>query len=230
MQFLVAALLLVGLTGCQSIEDKNVKIETQQDSVSYSIGLSVGKTLQRDSITITPEVFLRGVLDAKADSAKRLMSDKEVESCMMAFQQEMQKKAMDRAQAIAEKNITDGMNFLAENANKPGVVSLPSGLQYKVITAGNGKKPTSSSTVKTHYRGRLLDGTEFDSSYKRNEPAVFPVSGVIPGWIEALQLMPVGSKWELYIPANLAYGEQGAGNVIPPNAVLIFEIELLEIQ
>lgn len=230
MQFLVAALLLVGLTGCQSIEDKNVKIETQQDSVSYSIGLSVGKTLQRDSITITPEVFLRGVLDAKADSAKRLMSDEQVESCMMAFQQEMQKKAIDRARAIAEKNITDGMNFLAENANKPGVVTLPSGLQYKVITAGNGKKPSASATVKTHYRGRLLDGTEFDSSYKRNEPAVFPVSGVIPGWIEALQLMPVGSKWELYIPANLAYGEQGAGNVIPPNAVLIFEIELLEIQ
>jgi FKBP-type peptidyl-prolyl cis-trans isomerase FklB len=134
------------------------------------------------------------------------------------------------AQQLADKNQKEGEVFLAENKKKKGVVTLPSGLQYHVITAGTGKIPKATDTVTTHYRGTLIDGTEFDSSYKRGEPASFPVNGVIKGWTEALQLMKVGSKWQLFIPSNLAYGPQGAGQVIGPSATLIFEIELLSIK
>lgn len=230
MRYLLAVLILAGITGCQSQQDKAVKLETRQDKISYSIGLNVGKNLHRDSIAISPEAFLRGVMDAKLDSSKHLMSDAEIQDTMKAFSHEMQTKAEERARVQASKNLAEGAAFLAENAKKPGVIVLPSGLQYRVITEGTGKKPTAASTVKTNYAGRLLDGTEFDSSYKHGQAAVFPCNGVIPGWTEALQLMKVGSKWELFIPSNLAYGEQGAGNVIPPNATLIFQIELLEIQ
>jgi FKBP-type peptidyl-prolyl cis-trans isomerase FklB len=230
MRYFVAAMLVAGLSGCQASGDKDVKLETQQEKVSYSIGLTVGNNLKRDSITVSPDAFLRGVLDAREDSAKRLMTDKEVHETMTAFQQEMQTKAAEREAAQATKNKTEGEAFLAANAKLPGIKVLPSGLQYRVITEGTGKTPQATSTVKTHYRGKLLDGTEFDSSYKRGEPAVFPVTGVINGWTEALQMMKVGSKWEVFIPSNLAYGEQGAGGVIPPNATLIFEVELLEIQ
>jgi FKBP-type peptidyl-prolyl cis-trans isomerase FklB len=230
MRYLLAVLVLAGITGCQSQQGANVKLETRQDKISYSIGMSVGKNLHRDSIAISPEAFLRGVMDAKLDSSKHLMTEAEIQDTMRAFSREMQVKQEERARAQAIKNITEGATFLAENAKKPGVVTLPSGLQYRVITEGTGKKPQLTSTVKTHYTGRLLDGTEFDSSRKHGQPAEFPCNGVIPGWTEALQLMKAGSKWELYIPSNLAYGEQGAGNVIPPNATLIFEIELLEVQ
>ncbi|MBP1656634.1 MAG: hypothetical protein H6Q31_1235 [Bacteroidetes bacterium] len=230
MHYLLATLLVVGLTGCSSSGEKNVKLETQQDKVSYSIGLTVGNNLVRDSITIMPDAFLRGVMDARRDSAERLMTDMQVHETMIAFKKQMDSVAMERAHAQAVKNKEAGDTFLATNAHAPGVKTLPSGLQYRVITEGKGKTPTAASTVKTHYRGRLLDGTEFDSSYKRGEPAVFPVTGVISGWTEALQLMKEGSKWELFIPSNLAYGEQGAGGVIPPNATLVFEVELLEIQ
>jgi len=230
MQFILAAMLVVGISGCQSTGEKDVKLETKQDKVSYSIGLTVGNNLKRDSITISPEAFLRGVLDARVDSAQRVMTEKEVQETMTAFQQEMQTKAQEREQAQALKSRTEGEAFLASNAKAPGIQVMPSGLQCRVITEGTGPKPQASSTVKVHYRGRLVDGTEFDSSLKRGEPAVFPVNGVIPGWTEALQLMKVGSKWEVFIPSHLAYGEQGAGGVIPPNATLIFEVELLEIQ
>lgn len=230
MYSLWAAVLIVGFAGCQASGEKDVKLETQQDKVSYSIGMTVGKNLHRDSIAITPDAFLRGVLDAGVDSAARLMTDAQIQETMMAFQQEMQEKAGQRARALAQKNKEEGEAFLAENAKKPGVITLPSGLQYRVITDGAGGKPLAASTVRTHYTGKLLDGTEFDSSVKRGEPAVFPVHGVIPGWTEALQLMKVGSKWELFIPSTLGYGEHGAGNVIPPNATLVFEIELLGIE
>jgi FKBP-type peptidyl-prolyl cis-trans isomerase FklB len=230
MQALWAAVLAVALIGCQTSGEKNVKLETQKDKVSYSIGLTFGKNINRDSVAINPDVFLRGVLDASADSAHRLMTDKEMQETMTVFQQDMQKKQMEQAHAAGEKNRLEGEAFLAENAKKPGVVTLPSGLQYKVLVEGKGKKPTAQATVKTHYSGKLLNGTEFDSSIKRGEPAVFPCSGVIRGWTEALLLMPVGSKWELYIPASLAYGEAGAGGVIPPNATLIFQVELIAIQ
>jgi FKBP-type peptidyl-prolyl cis-trans isomerase FklB len=230
MRYLLAVLILAGITGCQSQQEKNVKLETRQDKISYSIGLSVGKNLTRDSIAISPEAFLRGVMDARLDTSKHLMTEAEIQDTMRAFSKEMQVKTEERARAQAVKNISEGAAFLAENAKKPGVVVLPSGLQYRVLTEGTGKKPLLTSTVKTNYAGRLLDGTEFDSSIKHGQPAVFPCNGVIPGWTEALQLMKTGSKWELYVPSNLAYGEQGAGNVIPPNATLIFDIELIEVQ
>jgi FKBP-type peptidyl-prolyl cis-trans isomerase FklB len=230
MRYLLAVLVLAGITGCQSQQGANVKLETRQDKISYSIGMSVGKNLHRDSIAISPEAFLRGVMDAKLDSSKQLMTEAELQDTMRAFSRDMQIKQEERARAQATKNITEGAAFLAENAKKPGVVTLPSGLQYRVITEGKGKKPEPASTVRTHYTGRLLDGTEFDSSRKHGQPAEFPCNGVIPGWTEALLLMKTGAKWELFIPAGLAYGEQGAGNVIPPNATLIFDIELLEVK
>lgn len=230
MYAIVVALLAVGLIGCQSTGDKKVTLETQKDKVSYAIGLNVGNSLKKDSIALNTDAFLRGLTDASADSSKRLMTDQEIQETMMAFQDSMRTRQMQSAKAAGEKNRAEGEAFLADNAKKPGVVTLPSGLQYKVITQGSGKKPLATSTVTTHYRGKLLNGTEFDSSYKRGQPASFPCNGVIKGWTEALQLMSIGSKWELYVPPSLAYGENGAGSVIPPNATLIFEVELLSIQ
>jgi FKBP-type peptidyl-prolyl cis-trans isomerase FklB len=225
-----AAVMLVGLMGCQTTDEKNVKLETQMDKVSYAIGLNIGNNMKRDSIQVNPEALLRGIMDASVDSTKHLMTDSAIAETMMAFQTEMQKKREEVAHKMSEKNRVEAEAFLAANAKKPGVVTLPSGLQYRVITQGKGKKPSATSTVTTHYAGRLLDGTEFDSSVKRGQPATFPVNGVIKGWSEALQLMPVGSKWELVVPSALAYGDQGAGGVIPPGAVLIFEVELLSIK
>jgi len=230
MNQLWAALLMVGLTGCQTTSEKQVKLETQVDKVSYAIGLNIGNNMNRDSIKINPDALVRGIVDASGDSAARLMTDSQIVETMTAFQQEMQKKREEMAFKAAEKNRLDGEAFLAANAKKPGVVTLPSGLQYRVITEGKGKKPSATATVTTHYVGRLVDGTEFDSSIKRGQPAVFPVNGVIKGWTEALQLMPVGSKWEIVVPSALGYGESGAGGVIPPGATLIFEVELLSIQ
>jgi len=230
MNMTIPALLMVGLLGCQTTGDKPVKLETKQDKVSYSIGMNIGGSLKRDSIAIVPEAFLRGIMDAGADSAQRLMTDQEMQETLTAFQEEVRTRKAENAKAQSEKNRTEGEAFLAENAKKPGVVTLPSGLQYKVLSEGKGKSPKESSTVTVNYVGRLLDGTEFDSSFKRGEPATFPCGGVIRGWTEGLQLMKEGSKYEFYIPPSLAYGENGAGGVIPPNATLIFEVELLAIQ
>jgi len=225
-----AAVMLVGLMGCQTTDEKQVKIETQVDKVSYAIGLNIGNNIKRDSVTFNPEILLRGIMDASVDSAKRLMTDSAIAETMMAFQTEMQNRRAEIAHKASEKNRAEGEAYLAVNAKKPGVVTRPSGLQYRVIAAGKGKKPSATSTVTVHYAGRLIDGTEFDSSVKHGQPATFPLSNVMQGWNEALQLMPAGSKWELVIPPALAYGDQGAGGVIPPSAVLIFEIELLSIQ
>jgi FKBP-type peptidyl-prolyl cis-trans isomerase FklB len=225
-----AAALVVGITGCQNTSEKQVKLETQTDKVSYSIGLNIGQNMKRDSIKINPEVLVRGIMDASLDSASHLMTEAQIQECMTAFQKEMQQKQQENARMAGEKNRAEGDAYLAANSKKPGVVTLPSGLQYRIITQGTGKKPSATSTVSTHYIGRLINGTEFDSSVKRGQPATFPCNGVIKGWTEALQMMPVGSKWELVIPPSLGYGEQGAGGVIPPNAVLVFEVELLSIQ
>jgi FKBP-type peptidyl-prolyl cis-trans isomerase FklB len=146
---------------------------------------------------------------------------------MNTFKEEMTKKQEEAMKKAAEKNKKDGAAFLAENKKKEGVVTLPSGLQYKIITQGTGNTPKATDTVTVNYRGSLVDGTEFDSSYKRGQPATFPVNGVIKGWTEALQLMKEGAKWQLFIPSDLAYGEKGAGNVIGPNATLIFDVELI---
>ena len=225
-KFIVVALLL-SLFGGTLLAQTKAAPKTKKEKVSYSIGVNIGKDLKMkmQELDINNAFLLQGIKDAVND-AKPTMSDQDMEATMMTFQQEMAGKIKN----LAEKNSKDGEAFLEANKKKSGVITLPSGLQYKIIKEGNGAKPTASQTVKCNYRGTLIDGKEFDSSYKRNEPTEFPVGGVIKGWTEALLLMPVGSKWELYIPSNLAYGERGAGQMIGPNATLVFEIELLSIK
>jgi FKBP-type peptidyl-prolyl cis-trans isomerase len=203
-------------------------LKTQKDKISYAIGLGLGKTLHRDSVDVDLNILLRGVKDAQAGS-KPLMTDDEIKSTMVALQGEVRQRQAEKTQLAGGTNKKQGEAFLAANQTKPGVVALPSGLQYKILKEGTGPKPTASDSVVCNYRGVLLDNTEFDSSARHGGPATFSVGQVIRGWTEALQLMPVGSKWELFIPAELAYGQRGAGEDIGPNATLIFEIELLSI-
>jgi FKBP-type peptidyl-prolyl cis-trans isomerase FklB len=203
--------------------------KTQKDKVSYAIGMNVGSTLHRQGVDIDPKVLQQGLQDALA-GGKTLLSEEEERAVLTELQADMRKKQQEKMQQAGEANKKDGEAFLAANKAKEGVVTLPSGLQYKVITTGTGPKPTASDSVVCNYRGTLIDGKEFDSSYKRGQPATFPVSGVIKGWTEALQLMPVGSKWQLFVPSELGYGERGTGADIGPNATLIFEVELLSIQ
>jgi FKBP-type peptidyl-prolyl cis-trans isomerase FklB len=204
-------------------------LKTEKDKVSYAIGMNMGKSMSKNAVDIDPNILVRGMKDALAGKAQ--MTDDEVKTVMTAFQGEMKKKQEEKMQEAAATNKKDGDAFLAANKAKAGVVTLPSGLQYKIITEGNGPKPTAQDTVQCNYKGTLLDGTEFDSTAKHGgKPATFPVGGVIKGWTEALQLMPVGSKWQLYIPSDLAYGARGAGGAIGPNATLIFDVELVSIQ
>jgi len=229
MLFRVLVILGVGLFVRVADAEDTVSLKTQKEKVSYGIGLDIGTTLKSQSIDVDPAALAAGIADVVTGKEPRLTSE-EVQKVMNAFQEEMRGKMEAEKAKIADKNKAEGMKFLAENKKKKGVVTLPSGLQYKVIKEGDGKMPTKDETVKTNYRGRLVDGTEFDSSYGRGEPTTFPVGAVIPGWTEALQLMKVGSHWELYVPSDLAYGPRGAGQAIGPNATLIFEIELLGIE
>ncbi|HAM71720.1 MAG TPA: peptidylprolyl isomerase [Verrucomicrobiales bacterium] len=196
--------------------------------VSYSFGMQYGNFLKRNSVDIDLEEFTKAVNDILA--GKPAMDEKESQEVMNAFRTEMMAKQQAKARELGEKNEKEGTTFLEANAKKEGVKVTASGLQYKVIKEGTGAKPTATDTVVTHYKGTLIDGSEFDSSYSRGEPATFPVNGVIGGWTEALQLMPVGSKWQLFIPSKLAYKERGSGQKIGPNATLIFDIELLDIK
>ena len=204
-------------------------LKTDKEKLSYAIGMNIGQSMKKDSLDIDPAILSRAIKDAVTGS-KPAMTEEEARTIVTAFRTEMVKKQQAEAQKAGEVNKQAGDKFLAENKTKDGVVTLPSGLQYKVIKQGDGPKPTASDTVVTNYRGTLIDGKEFDSSYKRGQPATFPVGQVIKGWTEALQLMPVGSKWQLYIPSNLAYGDRGAGGDIGPNSTLVFDIELLSIQ
>ena len=193
------------------------------------MGMNFGAGLRKQSIDIDPAILARGLRDAFSNG-KTLLTEDEARAILTQLQSDLRKKQQDLAQQAGDANKKEGIAFLAANKTKDGVVTLPSGLQYKVLQAGAGPKPAPTDTVVCNYRGTLLDNTEFDSSYKRGQPATFPVNGVIKGWTEALQLMPVGSKWQLFIPSELAYGERGAGGQIGPNATLIFEVELLSIQ
>lgn len=197
------------------------------DRISYAIGYDITSRL-KDSFEINPELFMKGIQDSLAEEPA--LTPEQMQETLMEFQVMAQQKQAAAQARKAEENKAAGDAFLAENKTKDGVITLASGLQYKVITPGTGPSPDLNDKVKCHYRGSLINGMEFDSSYQRNEPAVFPVSGVIQGWTEALQLMKEGAKWMLYVPSELAYGEQGAGNVIEPGSTLIFEVELLEIQ
>lgn len=191
--------------------------------------MSMGKNLHRDSIEIDPNIMLQGMKDAMG-GGKTLLTDEEAQAAIAELQNDLRKKQTEHMQAAAETNRKAGDAFLAANKTKEGVVTLASGLQYKILKAGTGPKPTATDSVVCNYRGTLIDGTEFDSSYKSGQSATFPVNGVIKGWTEALQLMPVGSKWQLFVPPALAYGARGAGSDIGPDSTLIFEVELLSIQ
>jgi len=192
--------------------------------------MNIGKNLKRDSVDVDPAVLYRGLKDAFAGN-KLLLTDEEAKTALTVLQTEVRAKEEAKTKAAAVENKKTGEAFLAANKSKEGVVTLPSGLQYKIIKEGTGPKPTAEDTVLCHYRGTLVDSTEFDSSYKRGEPLKIPVGGVIKGWTEAIQLMPVGSKWQLFIPSELAYGERGApGSPIGPNSTLIFDVELVSIE
>ncbi|NOX56229.1 MAG: FKBP-type peptidyl-prolyl cis-trans isomerase [Planctomycetes bacterium] len=207
----------------------DVSLTTPKQKVSYGIGLSLGRSLQRDGLDIDPNLILRGIQDAMA-GREPLVSLDELKAAFQQLQAQLQAKRAVAAKAEAEKNRRLGQQFLENNKKKKGVVTLKSGLQYEVLKSGNGPRPKASDRVKTHYQGTLIDGTVFDSSVARGEPAVFRVDQVIKGWSEALQLMKVGDKWRLVIPPELAYGERGVPPRIGPNAVLIFEVELLGIE
>jgi len=202
--------------------------KTKTERVSYCIGADIGSNMKRQGVEVDPDILAKGLGDALFDREVLIDEDARRE-ILTAFSNEMREKAQQRMKEMAETNKKAADEFLAENAKKEGVVTLPSGLQYKVITEGDGATPKRTDTVSTHYRGTLLDGTEFDSSHKRGQPATFPVGGVIKGWTEALQLMKVGSKWQLFVPPDLGYGERGSRN-IEPNSALIFEVELLSIE
>ncbi|MEP6708913.1 MAG: FKBP-type peptidyl-prolyl cis-trans isomerase [Verrucomicrobiota bacterium] len=206
-----------------------VQLKDQKDKVSYSIGLDIGTTLKRQLIEVNEELLKTGIQDGLSGK-KPLLSEDQVKETMAAFQKDMITKQNEAKKAAAEKNSAEATKFLAENKTKEGVKTTASGLQYKVLREGSGPAPKATDSVKVNYRGTTIDGTEFDSSYKRGEPASFPVNRVIKGWTEALQLMKVGSKYQLFIPGDLAYGERGAGSDIGPNAMLIFEVELLGIN
>ncbi|MBI5731299.1 MAG: FKBP-type peptidyl-prolyl cis-trans isomerase [Ignavibacteriales bacterium] len=217
-------------------DQKGSEIKTQNDSVSYAIGQNIYSQLRDLGLNI--DLLAKSIKDGSVNKSD--LSQENIIKVLTAFQAKMQEKQAAQMKAeqekkkvemapIIEKNKKDGETFLAENKNKEGVKTTASGLQYKILVSGTGSSPKDTSKVKVHYAGRLLDGKEFDSSYKRNQPSEFLLNQVIKGWTEALQLMHVGDKWELYIPYQLAYGEEGRGDMIPPASVLIFEVELLDI-
>ncbi len=215
-------------------QSDKIVLETEKDRFSYIIGIQVGGSIMQGGLDLNPDVLARGIKDV-VEEKELALSEEEMQEAMMALQkkmseaqEEMQREMMDRQREEGGKNLVAAEAFLAENAKEDGVIVRDSGLQYRVLTEGSGDKPTADSQVRVHYKGTLLDGTQFDSSYDRGEPAQFQAGQVIQGWQEALQLMSVGSKWQLFIPPNLAYGENGRPS-IPSNSLLIFEVELLEI-
>lgn len=245
---LLAAALVFGFAACKPIDKdakkddkaadasagatdiaKSTGLKTEKEQASYMIGMDMGKSLK----PIKDEIDLETIMKAARtvmDDGKPLMTEEQAQQVGQAFGARIQAKKQAEMEAAAKKNAADGEAFLAANAKKPGVKTTASGLQYEVVTEGKGPKPKADDTVRVHYKGSLLDGTTFDSSYDRKEPAVFSLQQVAPGWAEGVQLMPVGSKYKLWIPAKLGYGEQGTpGGPIPPNATLVFEVELLDI-
>lgn len=200
---------------------------SQKDKMSYALGMNLGEYLTRNPVELNFDAAVNGLRDFIAGTPK--LSREEYVSAMQLLQQQMQEAGRRQMEQDAAANALAEKNFMAQNARRPGVTVTASGLQYEVLKQGSGAKPSANSVVRVHYTGTLLDGTKFDSSVDRGEPAEFGVNQVIAGWTEALQLMPVGSKYKLYIPAAIAYGARGAGEAIPPNAALIFEVELLDI-
>ncbi|MFV1967568.1 MAG: FKBP-type peptidyl-prolyl cis-trans isomerase [Pirellulaceae bacterium] len=221
--------LLVTPASAQDATTEKPALRTTMEQASYAIGLNIGRNIQSDGMELSIAALLQGLEDSLTKAAP-LLSEEQCRAAMQQFQREHETKMTQKRQTAGSRNESQGAAFLAANKTKQGVTTLPSGLQYMVIKAGTGATPKLTDTVRTHYHGTLIDGTVFDSSVKRGEPAEFPVGGVIRGWTEALQRMKVGDKWRLFLPSELAYGPRGAGGVIGPDAVLIFEIELLGIK
>jgi len=216
-----------GSTAKTSTAAKPIVLATDKQKQSYALGMSIAKTLQRQSLDVDPAVVAQALKDTFA--GKNVLTDEQAKATLDSLQKEMQTKMETKMKEVSDKNKQEGESFLAANKAKEGVVTLPSGLQYKILKAGTGPKPVATDSVVCNYRGTFVNGTEFDSSEKHGGPATFPVNRVIKGWTEALQLMPVGSKWQLFVPADLAYGERAPGE-IGPNSTLIFDVELVSIQ
>ena len=231
--------LTLALTACEKPEPElepqkkeftTEDLVSQSDKISYGMGYSTGKNFSQLGIEVNPDIYAKGLKDGAAKTSSPLMPEAEIMKTLMDFQQEIRTKQVAARQKQSADNKAKGEKFLRENKTKKGVVTLESGLQYKVIKEGTGPSPKRTDRVKCNYRGTTIDGNEFDSSYKRGGPSTFDVNGVIKGWTEALQLMKVGSKWQLFIPSELAYGTRGAGRDIGPSETLIFEVELIEIE
>ena len=229
MKLILMGAISMALASGISLAGDKVEPKTESDKISYSVGYRLGGDFKRQQVDIKSDMLLQGIEDA-ASGGEALMTDEEMRTVMMNLANRVKAAQMEKMKQQGAENIKAGEAFLAENSGKEGVTSLPSGLQYKVITAGAGKSPQKSDKVTVNYRGSLIDGTEFDSSYSRNKPATFGVGQVIPGWTEALQLMKEGDKWEIVIPSKLGYGERGAGAKIPPNSTLVFEVELISVN
>lgn len=229
-KLLMVTAVAVALAGCgpDRAADDDVSLEDERGRLSYGLGYNLGERIKED-IDLDVDAFAAGVRHA-VEERGRLMSDEEIMHELQDFQEREMARHEEAFHELARSNRERADAFLAENAEREGVVTTDSGLQYRVIEEGTGEIPGLTDVVEVHYRGKLIDGTEFDSSYARGEPVSFPVNGVIPGWTEALMLMPEGSHWELVLPPELAYGETGAGDVIGPNAALVFEVELLEVR
>jgi FKBP-type peptidyl-prolyl cis-trans isomerase FklB len=223
------ALLGMVLLAAQAGAAEKPFFKAEKDKVGYALGVDLARNLKKQGIEVDADAMANGLKDEFAGQKPRLTED-EIRKIVKEFQGEVRRKQARDRKIAAIENKQKGDAFLAENGKKEGVVTLPDGLQYKVLKEGQGKKPTENDKVEVHYRGTLINGTEFDSSYNRGQPTTFPVKGVIRGWREALQLMPVGSKWQIFIPAPLAYGERGSGQAIGPNETLIFELDLLAIK
>jgi FKBP-type peptidyl-prolyl cis-trans isomerase len=225
--FLAVPVLGLAYGICSAAEP--VELKTENDKINYSVGYRLGSDFTRQGVEMQSAIVQKGIDDATG-GGEALMTEEEMRTVMMNMATRLKAEQMEKQKQQGAENIKAGEAFLAENSGKEGVTTLPSGLQYKVITAGEGKSPQKSDKVTVNYRGTLIDGTEFDSSYSRGQPASFGVGQVIPGWTEALQLMKEGDKWEIVIPAKLGYGERGAGAKIPPNSTLVFEVELISVD
>jgi len=228
MKILTILAIGMAIAGGTCSAAEPVKLEDDNDRINYSLGYQIGGDLKRQQVEVNGDVLLRGIEDAMSGADPLLGQDEMHKTLIELKRKVIALQAQERAAAL-QKNLQAGEEFLAANAKRDGVVTLPSGLQYRVLEAGSGKQPAATDTVTVHYRGTLIDGTEFDSSYSRNKPATFRADRVIEGWREALQLMQEGAKWELFIPAKLAYGEKGAGK-IQPNSTLIFEVQLIKVE
>jgi FKBP-type peptidyl-prolyl cis-trans isomerase FklB len=229
MKYFLMTLLSVAFLLSICYADEKLDLKDQKDKESYSLGYQFGQNLKNQGVDINLDIYTSGIRDALGGKDS-LMSQEEIRTTIGELQKRVMAARQKELKEEAEKNLAESKAFLEENKKKDGIKTLPSGLQYKILTEGSGKTPKATDTVTVHYRGTLINGTEFDSSYKRGQPVTFQVNGVIRGWNEALQLMKGGSKWQLFIPPELAYGERAAGPQIPPNSTLIFEVELISVK